>query len=261
MTEDRGRGRGNRSATVAPGLVLAYTWRMKVASFTFDPELQGLLRRDLRGRPVEVEFRGAQSAKHLIESLGIPHTEIGTLRADGESVGTGYIVQDGDRIEVRAVAPADLAEEPRFVLDGHLGRLASQLRMLGLDCLYDNACEDEELVRISVAQGRILLSRDRLLLMHKVITPGYLVRSMDPGEQLPEVVQRYGLAKWVKPFERCMRCNHPLVPVEKEMVLEKLEPLTKKYYDTFKRCPNCGQVYWKGSHYERMLDVIEKITG
>ena len=233
---------------------------MKVARFEFAPGLQALLRRDLRGRPVEMRFQGAQSVKHLIESLGIPHTEIGPLRAGEENIGTEYIVQDGDRIEVREVAPSDLSDEPRFVLDGHLGRLASQLRMLGLDCLYDNAYEDEELVRISVAQGRILLSRDRLLMMHKVITEGYLVRSMDSNEQLREVVQRYGLAKWVKPFERCMRCNHPLVPVEKELVLEKLEPLTKKYYDEFKRCPNCGQVYWKGSHYEHMLDVIKRLA-
>lgn len=234
---------------------------MKVACFVFSPNLQLLLKRDLRGQPVDMRFQGPQSVKHLIESLGIPHTEIGTLNVDGRSIGLDYITQNGDRIEVQPVAPADLAEEPHFVLDGHLGKLVSHLRMLGLDCLYDNAYEDEELVRISIEEGRILLTRDRLLLMHKVITQGYLLRSLNSTEQLYEVVQRYRLEKWVKPFQRCLNCNHLLEPVEKDLVLDKLEPLTKKYYFDFKLCPACDQVYWKGSHYEKMLRVIENISG
>jgi len=145
------------------------------------------------------------------------------------------------------------------VLDGHLGRLASHLRMLGLDCLYNNGYEDDELVHVSVEAGRILLTRDRLLLMHKVISQGYLLRSLNPTEQLYEVVQRYGLVKWVKPFQRCMSCNHLLEPVSKEAVLHRLEPLTKKYFDDFRICPACEQVYWKGSHYERMMELIENI--
>lgn len=234
---------------------------MKIARFGFAPALQTLLKRDLRGQPVALRFQGPQSVKHLIESLGIPHTEIGPLTANGQAIGLEYIVHDGDRIEVRSVAPVtDEAMEPRFVLDGHLGRLASRLRMLGLDCLYENAYEDDELVRISVEERRILLTRDRLLLMHKVITQGYLLRSLNTIEQLHEVVQRYRLTGWVKPFQRCLRCNHPLKRVRKETILERLEPLTKKYFDEFKLCPACNQVYWKGSHYERMLQLIEKVN-
>jgi len=233
---------------------------MKVARFTFDLSLQPLLKRDLRDRPVEMHFRGPQSIKHLIESLGIPHTEIGSVSANGQTIWLEYIVDNGDRIEVRPVAPSDQATEPRFVLDGHLGRLASHLRMLGLDCLYNNGYEDKELVRISIEDERILLTRDRLLLMHKIITQGYLLRSLNSNEQLIEVVQRYSLGQWIKPFQRCMRCNHPLESVDKEMVLEKLEPLTKKYYDEFKFCSVCEQVYWKGSHYERMLELIEMVA-
>ena len=233
----------------------------KIAHFDFAPALQVLLSRDLRNKPVEMQFKGEQSVKHLIESLGVPHTEIGPLSANGKRIGFDYITQNGDWIEVQLVAPAtNESVEPCFVLDGHLGRLASHLRMLGLDCLYNNAYEDKDLVQISVAEGRILLTRDRLLLMHKVITQGYLLRSLNSAEQLYEVVKRYRLVKWVKPFQRCLRCNHPLESVEKEMVLEKLEPLTKRYYDEFKLCPACQQVYWKGSHYERMLQVIENLN-
>jgi len=233
---------------------------MKVARFDFAPSLQPLLKRDLRWRLVEISFRGPQSVKHLIESLSIPHTEIGPLTANGQTIGLDYIVHNGDRIDVRPVAPSNDTIEPRFVLDGHLGRLASHLRMLGLDCLYHNGYEDKELVRISVEDERVLLTRDRLLLMHKVITQGYLLRSLISTEQLHEVIQRYSLGRWVKPFQRCMRCNHPLEPVLRETVLERLEPLTKKYYDEFKLCPACDQVYWKGSHYERMLQLIEKVS-
>jgi uncharacterized protein with PIN domain len=233
---------------------------MKVARFDFDPDLQPLLKRDLRGEPFDLRFQGPQSVKHLIESLQIPHTEIGPLRVNGNNIGLGYIVHDGDRIEVRPVPPVDLEDEPRFVLDGHLGRLASHLRMLGLNCLYDNSYEDDELVHVSVEEKRILLTRDRLLLMQKVITQGYLLRSLISTEQLHEVVQRYGLVRWVRPFQRCMNCNHPLETVKKEMVLEKLEPLTKKYYDDFKLCPACNQVYWKGSHYEHMMELIKQVS-
>ena len=248
---------GNLFATLPD---LKYTYLMKTARFDFEPDLQPLLKRDLRGEPVELRFKGQQSVKHLIESLGIPHTEIGRLTTFGKEIGLGYIVLDGDRIEVRPAPPVDFGEEPRFVLDCHLGRLASHLRMLGLDCLYDNGFEDEELVYISVNEKHILLTRDRMLLMHKVITQGYWLRSLDPTEQLHEVSCKYRLLKWVKPFQRCMTCNHPLEPVEKETILDKLEPLTKKYYDEFKLCPACNQVYWKGSHYEKMSQMIGSMS-
>lgn len=233
---------------------------MKVARFDFDRSLQPLLKRDLRGSTVELPFQGPQSAKHLIESLGIPHTEIGQLNLNGKNIETNTIVQDGDRIKVREVPVQNRAMEPRFVLDGHLGRLTSHLRMLGLDCLYHNAYEDNQLANISVEEKRILLTRDRLLLMRKVITQGYLVRSLNPTQQIYEVVHRYNLIPWVKPFQRCLRCNHPLEPVKKESILELLEPLTKKYYDDFKFCPVCKQPYWKGSHYGQMLQLIEELS-
>jgi uncharacterized protein with PIN domain len=128
--------------------------------------------------------------------------------------------------------------------------------MLGLDCLYENDYDDKSLFAISVGQERILLTRDRRLLMHKAITRGYLLRSLEPHEQLVEVVRRYGLRKWIRPFQRCIRCNHLLQPVEKTAIIDRLEPLTKLYFDEFRICPSCKQVYWKGSHFERMQKLI-----
>ena len=233
---------------------------MKVAHFDIEDKLHWLLPYDKRRDNFDYPFNGPQSVKHLIESVGIPHTEIGEIKANGESIGLDYLVQDGERIGVKAVVPAgEQIAEPRFVLDGHLGRLASYLRMLGLDSLYRNNYDDRELVHIALDESRILLTRDRRLLMHKNITLGQLLQSLEPEEQFQEVIQRYGLKKWIKPFQRCIRCNYPLEPVRKEDVFERLQPLTKLYFEEFHICPACKQIYWKGSHYERMQKIIEEI--
>lgn len=230
---------------------------MKVARFRFDAGLRSLLQRDNALGEFDYRFSGPQSAKHLIEAVGIPHTEIGGLTARSVAVTLAYLVQDGDTLEIMGHTPKDARDaEPRFVIDGHLGRLNSHLRMLGLDCLYDSSYGDPALVRLSVDQGRILLTRDRRLLMHKSITDGYLLRSLDPELQLREVVRRYGLRHWMMPFQRCIRCNHPLEVVDKALILDRLEPLTKLYFDDFRICPACKQIYWKGSHFERMQRLI-----
>ncbi len=234
---------------------------MKVAYFEVEDKLQWLLSHDKRRNSFDYLFNGPQSVKHLIESVGIPHTEIGEIKADGEAIGLGYLVKDGEWIEVRAVLPwARRTAEPRFVLDGHLGRLASYLRMLGMDSLYRNDYDDKELAQVAVDEERILLTRDRRLLMRKNIKSGQLLRSLEPEEQFQEVIQRQGLKKWIRPFQRCIRCNHPLEPVRKEDVLERLQPLTKLYFEEFHICPACKQIYWKGSHYDRMQKMIEGIV-
>jgi len=232
---------------------------MSAATFHFSAGLDFFLPHAKRGGAIPCTFQGRQSIKHLIESLGIPHTEVGEILVNGRSVTLGHITQDGDQVEAHP-APPGCPIAPRFLLDNHLGRLASHLRMLGFDCLYRNDYTDAELVELTCKEERILLSRDRRLLMHKVIQYGYCPRSLDPQEQLIEVVRRFLLAEKIAPFRRCLRCNHPLEPVSKEAVLDRLEPLTKKYFDEFHICPACDQVYWKGSHYARMQKLIEKAS-
>lgn len=232
------------------------------SEFEFAQELCSLLPYRLRGGAFNYEFNGPQTTKHLIEALGIPHTEIGQLRVNGQPGSIDHRVQDGDFIQVNSVFPVDLLQggktaEPIFVLDGHLGRLAAYLRMLGLDSLYRNDFSDPELVKISVDEGRILLTRDRRLLMHKVVQQGCLVRSLEPEEQLAQIIQRFAVKRWVRPFKRCLNCNHELQPVSKAEVVERLEQLTRLYFNEFRQCPGCGQVYWKGSHYDRMLQMIQ----
>jgi uncharacterized protein len=231
---------------------------MNTAYFLFFGGLNDFLPRDQREQVIPVEFRGRQSIKHLAESLGVPHPEIGEVQINGQEGALSRITQDGDRVEIHPVANG-CPVEPRFLLDNHLGRLTAYLRMLGFDCLYYNDYQDDELAETAQREERILLSRDRRLLMRKAVTYGYCLRSLDSLEQLTEVIRRFDLAARIVPFHRCLRCNHPLEPIAKEAVLDRLEPLTKLYFDEFQICPACKQIYWKGSHYEKMRHLIEEI--
>ncbi len=211
-----------------------------------------------RGRKVHLIFEDHQTIKHLVEALGIPHVEIGEMQVGDVLVGTEYRPRNADQIEIRPVASGCL-EEPRFLLDNHLGRLASHLRMLGFDCLYRNDFEDSEIARLLVDDPRILLTRDRRLLMRKTIQFGYCVPSLVPEKQLLEVMNRFDLARWSKPFRRCLHCNALLEAIEKSVVIDRLEPKTKLYYNEFSFCPDCQRIYWKGSHWERMQALVTSL--
>lgn len=231
---------------------------MDTALFIFYDQLNDFLAKPRRGGPVVTSCKGNPTVKHLTEALGVPHVEVGLVWVNAKAAGWGYRVQAGDRVEVRPALPG-CPVEARFLLDNHLGRLAVYLRLLGFDCLYRSDYQDPQLAEISAAEKRILLTRDRRLLMRKVVQYGYCPRALEPELQLKEVVHRFDLASSILPFQRCLRCNGKLKPVSKADVLERLEPLTQKYYDEFSICPDCDQVYWKGSHYERMLGLIERI--
>lgn len=232
---------------------------MSTAWFLFHGRLKDFLSQSRREGQITIHFRGRQSIKHLAESLGVPHPEIGRVQVNGREGTLSEITQDGDQVEIHPIENG-CPIEPRFLLDCHLGRLTAHLRMLGFDCLYQNDYDDSKMAEIAGREQRILLTRDRRLLMRKAVTHGYCLRSLDSLEQLTEVLQRFDLAKRISPFHRCLRCNHPLEPVEKNVILDRLEPLTKQYFDEFHICPACGQIYWKGSHYERMQKLIEEIA-
>ncbi|NPV39855.1 MAG: Mut7-C ubiquitin/RNAse domain-containing protein [Anaerolineae bacterium] len=237
------------------------------AHFRFYAELNEFLPHDKRFQPVTISFKGRQSVKHLIESLGVPHTEVDLVLINGHPVDFRYLVQDGDRVAVYPVFECmditpllklrpEALREPRFVLDGHLGRLAAYLRMLGFDTLYRNDYEDEKLAEISAGENRILLTRDRGLLKRKMVTHGFCLLTKDPRQQLLEVIKRFDLQSCFKPFARCIACNGILRKVEKADILDQLEPGTRRYFNDFSRCNSCGKIYWKGSHHDRMLSLV-----
>ena len=147
----------------------------------------------------------------------------------------------------------------RFVADGHLGRLTRNLRLLGFDVAYPKNADDRQLLEIMARENRALLTRDRRLLMHGIVQHGYCPRSQNANEQTIEVVRRFDLSELIAPFTRCLRCNAPLEEAAKADVIDKLEPLTKIYYDQFRRCPDCKQIYWPGSHFPKLQKRIEEI--
>ena len=238
--------------------------KVKTAVFKFSDDFDPLLTSERREKAFEYSFKGRQTVKHLIESLGVPHTEIGCIYSNGSPVGFKYLVANGDRINVTGTetddqTKIDLDGDIRFILDAHLGKLASHLRFLGFDSLYRNDYDDETLAILSSQRNRILLTRDRGLLMRRVILYGYWVRSKKPKEQLIEVVGRYDLKKYWMPFKRCVRCNDLLVPVAKDEILHRLQSLTKRYFNDFRKCRGCNQIYWRGSHFEKMQAFISEI--
>ena len=243
---------------------------MITACFRFYAELNDFLPGNKKQKSFNFLFPGHSSIKQVIESLGIPHPEIDLILVNGESVNFSYRPQDGDNISVYPVfeslnissinklRPAPL-REPSFVLDIHLGKLATYLRILGLDTYYQNDSEDLALAEISNRENRILLTRDRGLLKRNLVTHGYCIRSTQARQQLKEVIQRFDLAEDLSPLKRCLKCNGLLQPVEKEKVLDQLKPRTKRYYDQFFICPGCKKVYWKGSHYYKMRKFVNTI--
>jgi hypothetical protein len=235
----------------------------KTALFRFHDSLNDFLPKVQRQAYSECEFNGRQSVKHLIESLGVPHIEVGRINVDGQARSFKYLVQDKERVDVHPLNGSEIlkrsGEPPRFVLDNHLGTLARYLRMLGFDCLYRNDFQDDGLAEISATQDRVLLTRDVRLLMRSRVELGYWLRSKQPRSQVVEVVDRYRLKAHVAPFRHCMRCNGVLQEVDKSTILDRLEPLTKRHYNDFRMCPDCKQIYWAGSHYQRMQNFIRQI--
>jgi uncharacterized protein with PIN domain len=240
---------------------------MPRASFRFYAELNDFLPRARRQAAFEHEFSGRVSVKDMIESLGVPHTEIDLILVGGQSVDFSHLVRDGDSISVYPVFESlditpiihlrpEPLRDPHFILDAHLGRLAAYLRLLGLDAEYRNDFSDEELARRAAGGRRILLTRDRGLLKRSAVVRGYCVRSDSPREQAREVVERFDLRRSIVPFRRCLSCNGLLQPVEKQAVWDRLPPRTRERFNEFHRCVECGKLFWPGSHYARLQALV-----
>jgi uncharacterized protein len=243
---------------------------MPHATFDFQASLQTFLPRSQRGQIITHAFDWKASIKDMIESLGVPHPEIELLTVHGAAVDFEHIVQPDDPIicyPVDAALPPiphlilrpPYPGRPAFVLDQHLGRLASYLRMMGFDTLYRNDYHDEELAQVSHDEGRILLTRDVGLLKRSRVIYGYFVRSTHREAQLLELTRRYDLVPLHDPFKHCMKCNGLLAPVATDAILDRLPDGTARYYQEFHQCADCQQVFWKGPHYQRMQALMQRV--
>ena len=231
---------------------------MVTATFRFHGELAYFLSPERRDGAFSHACARAATIKNAIESLGVPHTETGTLTVNGQPATLSRIVREADAIEVFPHYAADAVtdEIPLFIADAHLGGLARLLRMLGFDTLYQNAYTDREILERLGRERRILLTRDRELLKCRDVHRGCYVRARKAEAQLAEVVARYALAWRAQPFTLCLHCNLALEPADPRAVAERVpQPIIQRYAE-FVRCPGCNRIYWEGSHWERMRAML-----
>jgi uncharacterized protein with PIN domain len=243
----------------------------KAAQFRFYEELNDFLPDKRKKTLFSYPFEGNPAIKDTIEAIGVPHTEIDLILVNGSSVSFHYKLKNNDHVSVYPVFESfDISEisrlrneplrNPKFILDVHLGKLAKYLRMAGLDTLYENYYTDSEIVKISKKEKRIILTRDIGILKFKDIRYGYWIRSQNPTEQFGEIVRRFDLPTYFKPFYRCINCNGLIRKTTKKSVLNILQPKTRKFYHEFYQCESCNKVYWKGSHFDKMVSFIDNYS-
>jgi uncharacterized protein with PIN domain len=191
---------------------------------------------------------------HLVQAAGVPLTEAGGLRLDGDHVPVAARARPGGTIDVLEVPRPQPAPAGGFLLDVGLGALARRMRLLGLDVEWSNDADDPGLVARAAAADRVLLTQDRRLLMRRTLHAGALVRGSRPDDQLADVLARF--APPLAPLTRCTASGGGLEPVPKEEIAARLEPGTRRSYDAFSRCAACGRIYWRGAHARRIEGLI-----
>jgi uncharacterized protein with PIN domain len=233
----------------------------------FYAQLNDFLPRARRGIRFVHHLVAPASVKDVIESLGVPHVEVVLFLINGAPAAFSALVDDEDDVAVFPVFRA-LTLDPslrvgtvppppiRFALDTHLGRLASLLRLAGFDAVMRQ--DDDALADVGARESRVVLTRDVALLKRRIIAFGYWVRHTDPEWQLAELLDRFDLVDRLAPFTRCTECNTPLVDADAAAVADRLLPCTRAEHDTFRECPGCRRVYWKGSHFPHLQAILER---
>ncbi|MCX4995614.1 Mut7-C RNAse domain-containing protein [Streptomyces longwoodensis] len=223
------------------------------------PELALFVPHARRHGSTALAVDGVSTLGHVVESLGVPLTEVGALVVDGRRVPVGHVPADGESVSVRPVTrPQRVPGAPlRFLLDVHLGTLARRLRLLGVDTAYESTdIGDPALAARSAAEQRVLLSRDRGLLRRRELWAGAFVYSTRPDDQLDDVLDRF--RPELRPWTRCTACNGLLREATKEEVADQLAQGTHRTYDVFAQCGSCGRAYWKGAHHDQLEAIVER---
>lgn len=226
------------------------------ARFRFHGELATFLAPSRRERLFAYTCARAATLKHAVEALGIPHTEVGNITVNGEPATLARMVRDGDVVEVFPCRTCLEGATPTFIADAHLGGLARLMRMLGFDTLYDNAYADDAILDIAATERRVILTRDRELLKRREVLRGAFVHARQSEAQLREVVRRFDLERRARPFTLCLHCNVALLPVETAWATARVPERVAAHYREFMRCPGCERIFWQGSHWERMREML-----
>ncbi|WP_207061693.1 Mut7-C RNAse domain-containing protein [Motiliproteus sp. SC1-56] len=240
------------------------------ARFRFYGALNDFLPGQRRQGPAPYRFGGPVGLRDSIQAQGVPHPEVSLVLVDSHPRPPTFRLHGGERISVyprlQHLLPdqADRWDTPlpsprRFILDVHLGKLCRELRLLGFDCFWSNDLDDPVIIDLALAQGRIILTRDLGILKQARVSWGYFVRHTDPTDQVGEVADALGLGGQYRPLSRCINCNGLVAKVNRADVEKELPPGTRRSYDTFYRCDDCRQVYWRGAHYAGLMGKLRHI--
>ena len=141
----------------------------------------------------------------------------------------------------------------RFFADAMLGKLAKWLRILGCDVAFDPAISDREIACRGRREGRVILTRDTLLIRRREVRDNhFFVRGDSYRDQLRQLVAHFRIDPSEGLFTRCVRCNEPLTEVHKPRVAGKVPPHVYQTQESFGFCACCGRIYWKATHWEEM---------
>lgn len=155
--------------------------------------------------------------------------------------------------------------EIKFIVDHNVGKLARWLRMMGFDSVFFNSGEDSEMVKQALAENRVILTRDTEILKRRLVTSGrlkaVLIRSEKPEHQMQQLMEIFNLREGLDPFTRCLECNRPLSVIKTEDVKDRVPPYVYKTQSQYMECPACRRIYWRGTHWEKMMKRIEKFIG
>jgi uncharacterized protein with PIN domain len=243
---------------------------MSEATFRFYEELNDFLPKHRIKIDFQASFQGKRSIKDMIESLGVPHTEIDLILVNGKSMDFNYILQDGDRVSVYPVFESLSIESvtrlrgiplrrTRFIADCNLGNIVRYMRALGLDVYFQPSLSPREIIEISKDETRIILTKSRKLLKFKDVTHGIFIRPGTAVEQIKRIINYMDIKGRTKPFSRCLRCNNLLESIAKDRVADWIPEKTKVFCDQYGYCKSCDKIYWNGTHYLKMKRVIDRI--
>ena len=238
--------------------------------FRFYEELNDFLPENRRKTDFEAPLKGKRSIKDMIESLGIPHTEVDLILVNNRSVDFRYILQDNDRVSVYPVFEllnitgiTRLRKIPlrrnKFIADINIGNIVKYMRVMGLDVYHDSQLSNGEIIEISNTKNRIILTQDKKLLKFKYVSHGMFIRPGSTIEQIRRIIEYLDIENDIKPFSRCLRCNTPLSTVQKNKILDRIPPKTKEWCHEYGQCPSCDKIYWKGTHFMKMEKVVRQM--
>lgn len=223
---------------------------------TFEIVLTGNLSELARRPRIQRRLPSTTTVKDALESVGVPHVEIGRVTLDGHLATLEQLIGNQETLVAHPVDSIPVAA-PAFICDFHLGKLARLLRFCGFDSLWNHAWRETTLARLAGQEDRIVLSRHRALLKRKTLTIGMLIRSNDADRQLVEVLQRFRITDRITHPGRCATCNGALMFTPRDKVTAPIPPRTAAWKDGYWVCRQCGQLFWDGTHVEHLKNRVE----